>query len=46
MKKYDNIGTTCEVSGCQSIQFGEFETCRTHTAHMKVKMSLLEFLKQ
>lgn len=42
--KYDNIGTTCSVKDCDSIQFGEYDTCRVHTSHMKKRLKLLEFL--
>lgn len=44
MKKYNNIDTECSVTDCQKMQFGEFDTCRIHTSHMKQKIPLLEFL--
>jgi len=44
MKTYNNLDTECRVTDCRKIQFGEFDTCRMHTSHMKAEMPLLDFL--
>ena len=36
----------CVVNDCIYWQFGEFETCRYHTDHMKAKTSLTEFMEK